>query len=346
MNIRYKPLSSVNKEINYKMGIKNLNKFLLDNCSKKSIKKTHLKELTGKTLVIDASIYMYKFLIENTLIESMYLFVSILKHYKITPIFVFDGKPPPEKKELLIKRRLDKLEAEQQYLHIQKSLETETDEIKKEEKKWEMEMLKKQFIRVKEEDLRRVKELLDAYGVLYYDAPGEADNLCAHLLFTEKAWGCISDDMDMFLYGCNYVIRNISLLNHTVILYDTSRIISELKMSPKIFKEIIVLSGTDYNMNNETSLYETIQWYYEYVVYIEKMKHENKQPYNFYVWLVKNTKYIKNYELLLRTYQLFQVSLNDELIKWEVSNINRETRLNLPRLYKIMEPEGFVFVKR
>ena len=296
------------------MGIKNLNKFLLDNCSKKSIKKTHLKELTGKTLVIDASIYMYKFLIENTLIESMYLFVSILKHYKITPIFVFDGKPPPEKKELLIKRRLDKLEAEQQYLQIQKSLETETDEIKKEEKKWEMEMLKKQFIRVKEEDLRRVKELLDAYGVLYYDAPGEADNLCAYLLFTEKAWGCISDDMDMFLYGCNYVIRNISLLNHTVILYDTTRIISELKMSPKIFKEI--------------------------------MKHENKQPNNFYVWLVKNTKYIKNYELLLRTYQLFQVSLNDELIKWEVSNINRETRLNLPRLYKIMEPEGFVFVKR
>jgi len=138
LNIRYKPLSSVNKEINYKMGIKNLNKFLLDNCSKKSIKKTHLKELTGKTLVIDASIYMYKFLIENTLIESMYLFVSILKHYKITPIFVFDGKPPPEKKELLIKRRLDKLEAEQQYLQIQKSLETETDEIKKEEKngKW------------------------------------------------------------------------------------------------------------------------------------------------------------------------------------------------------------------
>lgn len=60
----------------------------------------------------------------------------------------------------------------------------------------------------------------------------------------------------------------------------------------------------------------------------------------------ENTKYIKNYELLLRTYQLFQVSLNDELIKWEVNNINRETKLNLPRLYKIMEPEGFVFVKR
>ena len=38
------------------MGIKNLNRFLLDNCNKKSITKIHLSKLSGKKLVIDVSI--------------------------------------------------------------------------------------------------------------------------------------------------------------------------------------------------------------------------------------------------------------------------------------------------
>ena len=62
---------------NQKMGIKNLNRFLLDNCNKKSITKIHLSKLSGKKLVIDVSIYLYKFLSENALIENMYLFILL-----------------------------------------------------------------------------------------------------------------------------------------------------------------------------------------------------------------------------------------------------------------------------
>ena len=80
------------------MGIKNLNRFLLDNCNKKSIKKFHLKQLENKKVVIDTSIYLYKFIADDSLLENMYLFISIMKSYNIEPIFVFDGKPPAEKK--------------------------------------------------------------------------------------------------------------------------------------------------------------------------------------------------------------------------------------------------------
>lgn len=144
------------------MGIKNLNRFLMDNCSKKAIKKIHLKQLENKTIVIDTSIYMYKFVSENSLLEKMFLFISIFKKYNIKPIFVFDGKPPPEKKELLYKRRLEKMEAEQKYKELQKNLEKEDSEEKKEETLLEMEYLKKQFIRIRDEDIQNVKELLDA----------------------------------------------------------------------------------------------------------------------------------------------------------------------------------------
>ena len=57
------------------MGIKNLNKLLYEKCCKNSISKIHFSELSGKTIVIDTSIYLYQFLGEGSLMENMYLFI-------------------------------------------------------------------------------------------------------------------------------------------------------------------------------------------------------------------------------------------------------------------------------
>jgi hypothetical protein len=317
------------------MGIKNLNRFLLDNCTKKSIKKTNLKLFANKTLVIDTSIYLYKFVGENTLIESMYLFISVLKSYDITPIFIFDGKPPPEKKDMLIQRRNEKLEAENRYMNIQKVL-AELPEENRLCAMNEMEHLKKQFIRIKEEDIRKVKELLDCYGISHYVSPGEADQLCAHFVQSGKAWGCISDDMDMFLYGCNHIIRHISLLNHTVVYYDMASILKDLKMTQQNFREIMVLSGTDYNTNTETNLFDTIKWFYEY----NKYAYSNpNSTIGFYDWLSQNTKYITDYEQLLKTNELFNVEnymMFDNLIE-------EPNDYDIQKLRNLLETEGFVF---
>jgi flap endonuclease-1 len=315
------------------MGIKNLNRFLLDNCSKKSIKKIHLKQLAQKTLTIDISIYLYKFVGENTLLESMYLFISILKKYEITPIFIFDGKPPPEKKELLIKRRIEKLEAEQKYNDLQKQMEGLT-----EEKMLEMENLRKQFIRITEEDITKVKQLLEAYNVSYYNSPYEADQLCAYLVKERIAWGCITDDMDMFLYGCTNVIRHISLLNHTAVIYDFEMILRDLKMSEDNFREIMVLSGTDYNIKMETSLYNTMKRYNEYNKYV----FQNKDlSVGFYDWLSEYTDYLKNKDSLIKTYNMFL------LTNYDFSELNIETKemgIEMEKLKSIMQTEGFIFI--
>ena len=65
------------------MGIKYLNKYLHEKCSKNTISKIHLKKISGKTLVIDTSIYLYHFLGENALMENMYLLISILNLFCI-----------------------------------------------------------------------------------------------------------------------------------------------------------------------------------------------------------------------------------------------------------------------
>lgn len=317
------------------MGIKNLNRFLYENCTKKSIKKIHLNHLFNKTIAIDTSIYLYKYSSEDLLMENMYLLISILKHYKITPLFVFDGKPPPEKRDLLKQRRLEKKEAEEKYKILK-----DTDHTN-EKTKAEMEKLKRMFVRISDDEIKKVKLLMDAYGVTYYDAPGEADHLCAFLVKSGKAWGCISDDMDMFVYSCTNVVRNISLLKHTATLYDTNQILKDLEMSEQIFCEIMVLSGTDYNIHSNTSLKETIRWYYEYMKYKDSVDYVT-QKQSFYVWLIKNTRYIADYKTLLDAYKMFTCNNCEEFEHWrKLEFVDKPT--NYSQIKDIMEEEGFVF---
>lgn len=320
------------------MGVRNLNRFIRNTCSNKAVKHIHLKKLSNKTVAVDTSIYLYKFSIDSALMENMYTLISIFIEYKITPVFIFDGKPPPEKKELLRKRYIEKKEAERKYLELQNETNINNIEDVSQDRRreilLEMDALKKQFIRIREEDIRKVKELMDAFGVTYIDADGEADVLCGYLTKKGLVGGCVSDDMDMFLYGCPYVIRNINILKHTAILYDTLNILSELNMTEKDFREIMVLSGTDYNINSQTDLHETIQWFHTYS--------KQNSGLEFYDWLAENTKYIIDAPSLLKNNQMFQL-LGDDLKKWDELVISNKSK-NKNAIYNIMKKEGFIFV--
>jgi 5'-3' exonuclease len=110
------------------MGIQHLNQFFKEEAnSNDSIKFINLIELTGKKIAIDISIYMYRYSLENALIENMYLMLSIFRHYKIIPIFIFDGKSPPEKQNVLNQRYHEKKSAEDEYNILKNSLTDDMD---------------------------------------------------------------------------------------------------------------------------------------------------------------------------------------------------------------------------
>jgi len=320
------------------MGIKNLNRFLKENCTKKSIRNVSLGCLTNKVVVIDTSIYMYRYLSDNALLENMYLLISTLLENSIIPYFVFDGKPPPEKQSLLKQRRLEKKEAEKKYNQLHSELDSNERDIDIEERKTmqkELHALKQQFVRLHGDDIKRVKELLDAYGVMYYDSPNEADEICAYMVNSGKAWACLSDDMDMFLYGCPRVLRNISLLKSTVLLYDTNEIFNELCMSHVQFKEIMVLSGTDYNIHGKTNLDTTIELFSKYK--------QIAPPTNvgFYEWLLETGDYISNHAELLHICDLFNM---EHIQKEELDNVDIKVGPADDNVIRnIMTNEGFVF---
>jgi len=75
------------------MGIRYLNKYFREECKNSdSIKIISMNQISGKKIAVDISIYLYKFVSEDTLIENMYSMVYIFRHYNIVPIFVFYGK--------------------------------------------------------------------------------------------------------------------------------------------------------------------------------------------------------------------------------------------------------------
>jgi len=329
------------------MGIKNLNKYFMEKCSTTAIHKIGFHELQHQTIIVDVSIYLYKFTERGSFLENMYLFISMFREYGIVPVFVFDGKPPAEKKELLEKRKTDKHVAELKFAEIQQRVVAmESADVRRDMD--EMDDLKKQFVRLNDRDIRNAKLLMQHYGVNYIEARGEADELCAYLVKHGYAWGCMSDDMDMFMYGCPRVIRHVSLMNHTAVVYDTSRILRELDMPFAGFKDALVLSGTDYNIHsqNEVDLITTMKWYDQY--------RYSYNPYatgglSFYDWLEGNTDYLRDREKLRRVHAMFDLSIyaacNQEFLKEITATMTpfKNKLIQMSRLKEIMEGDGFIF---
>ena len=313
------------------MGIKYLNRFLQSNC-KNSIKKITLMQLSNKKIVIDTSIYMYKFLTDGALLENMYLLIILLRKYNIAPLFVFDGKPPKEKNQLLQQRKENKRIAENKYKELEENI-TICSEKDKQKLTIEMNNLKKDFVRLNHKDIQDVKELIQSMGVSYIEAPGEADILCAKIVNKNLAYACLSEDMDMFVYGCKRVLRYLSLINSTIIFYDLKEILTEINIPFNDFKNICIISGTDYNIENNTNLNTTLKYY-------KKFNKSNET--NFINWLTENTSYINEDEVreISQLFNLNNVSELNNCLKTKIRN----TTINISILKTILEKEDFIFI--
>ena len=318
------------------MGVKYLNSYLKSNCTEKSIQHTHLSKYKNKKIVIDTSIYLYKFLSEDALVENMYLLISVFKNYDITPIFVFDGKPPQEKNDTILQRRCDRKQAKERYAELLSLIDNGNNLTKYSS---ELQRLKRSIVSIKDADICKVKSLMDHYGVQYISCDGEADGICAQLVKSNKADYCLSDDTDMFMYNCPNILRNISLLHHTVIEYNTTNVFSELNMTYDEFCEVMILSGTDYN-NNVLDLNILMTEFYKY----KKNILENGSQISFVIWLTQS-----NYEIdthIVSTITNLFHSKDDECNNIVKNIIIIKGMPNYELLYKSLQKEGFILYNK
>ena len=210
--------------------------------------------MSGKKIAIDISIYLYRYSAENALIENLFSMMSIMQYYGIVPIFVFDGKPPEEKKALLLKRREEKWLAQKE---LQELLLQE-----KENNEERIKTLKRKCTTLDSTIIEKAHRLIDSMGCQRLQADGEADALCAALAIHGDVFACLSEDMDLFVYGCPRVLRYLSLLQHKVVVYHTDLILNELQISLENFRRLCILCGTDYNEKSGDFDFKTALGYY------------------------------------------------------------------------------------
>ena len=326
------------------MGIKHLNRFVKQECPD-AIRNIAFAELAGKVVVVDASIYMYRFLADQALLENMYTMVSLLKMHGIVPVFIFDGKPPDEKRNLLNKRKHLKRAAEIKYNDVKVQLELSC--CRHEDAAHVLKALRRRFVRVCDADFERVKTLLQALGVNYIVAPGEADALCAQMVLKRKAHACMSDDTDMFVYGCPRVLRHLNLMDETVTMYDMSKILNLLGITMTEFRQICVVSGTDYNFNNADNaamhlhLKLTLKLFKQYKKCTqEAAATDGIVATDFYTWLHHNCnpRLKFNYDAVLAVHDMFDTTRVKISTPIHKNNFNRE------QLHAVMAHENFIFV--
>lgn len=255
------------------MGIKNFNKFLRQQCTKQAIRRMTFESFKGKSIVIDTSIFLYRFKKKHALVECMFLMMSLFIHYSIRPLFIFDGKPPEEKYNLLWQRVEKKREARTKLRELKKEHQRKKEEWEQKEESGieldeeqsrvieaeeeelirEMSKLEKESVFIRTNDIRLVQRMMELYSIPYITAPQEADQYCAYLVNTDQAWACMTDDMDMFMYGCKRVLRDPNLVAHDVLFYDTVEIARELNISPDVLTLLLIPSGTDYNFDTSST---------------------------------------------------------------------------------------------
>lgn len=241
------------------MGVRYLNSFLLTNCAR-GIYTITFHQLRHKTVVVDCSIFMYRFKRSGCLLPRMEKMVRLMRSFKIQPIFVFDGKPPAMKKAEIERR-------------VQRST-----------------------CRVGSSDVAEVKALLARHCVRYFVAPSEAEEICAKMVRRNEAYACLSDDTDLFVHGCDRVIRNIDFEKGLMTMYDFETILRYLDMSRTDFKQLCVASGTDYYKPTDKTLYNYASLY---LTYREKATKES-----FLQWLQTN-KHIENVDMVTAAYLQF-----------------------------------------
>ena len=252
------------------MGIKGLTQLIKLNAPD-AIETTNLYKLSGKKVAIDASIFMYKMLINMRSSNGKYftnkegkivshingIFYKTINYLSlnIEPIYVFDGKPPDNKQEVLDARN-------EKVVKSKLAIESTTNEELKKH-------LEKQTVRIKQEHVDDIKHLLRLMGVTYIQADGEAEAYASEMCRNGCVDYVVTEDMDSLTFGCPRMIRTCldkSVKRKDIIsVIHLDKVLEGFKLTYQEFIDLCILCGCDYCKNiprigNKTA-YSLVQKY-------------------------------------------------------------------------------------
>jgi flap endonuclease-1 len=219
--------------------------------------------LSGKTVAIDASNHLYQFLTTirapdgslftdkagNVTSHLIGLFsrTAFLLQMKITPVYVFDGKPPELKTRTSEERRRLKQVAAEKY---EAAVESQNLE---DMKKFAARSGKLTFAMVED-----AKKLLILLGVPFIQAPSEGEAQAARIVKDGNAYAVASQDADSLIFGADRLIRNLSVSGRRQArgvarelippeMISLKEMLSQNSLTQEQLIILAILVGTDYN---------------------------------------------------------------------------------------------------
>ncbi len=167
---------------------------------------------------------------------------------KIRPVYVFDGVPHPFKARTIQQRRERKEQAEQEWKEA-----LEKGDLEKAKSKAQ------QTSRVTVEIIQQSKQLLDALGIPYIQAPSEGESQASYMVRKGDAFAVGSQDFDCLLFGAPVLVRNLTSSDkrklpnkqaYTAVHPERIRLepgLQKLGISREQLVDIAILIGTDFN---------------------------------------------------------------------------------------------------
>lgn len=289
------------------MGIQDLNPFLEEKCPNYLI-NVPLSSFYGKRVSIDASNLIYerlhgasKQVLYNTdllindpdrkeiikiLIKYIWIFIRRLIIAGVTPVFIFDGKSPPEKEETRRHRKEDKVKTADEIKNIRETLSSytnesivfsdnynsheeashSTDQIEKISQQHllnsqdsKMERLRKlyeAYIYVTNEEYEIIKNIVTRWGIPCITAKGEAEELCVALCRENLVIAVYSKDTDNLTHGCTALIKDFigpqinpetNQREEYISIMCLSYILIGLNLSFSEFVDFCIMCKCDYN---------------------------------------------------------------------------------------------------
>ena len=226
--------------------------------------KISLKDLHDRVIVIDAYNVLHQFLatirqrdgtpLKNSKGEitshltGIYHRTANLVESRIRPIYAFDGKPHPLKSKTLEMRQNRKVIAEKEWKEA-----LEAGDLKRAKSKAQ------QTSRVTKDILKQSKQLLEALGIPYIQAPSEGEAQASYLVKKGEAFAVGSQDYDCLLVGSPVLIRNLTSSQrrklpgkeaYSKVYPNQIRLKQNLKslgLNQKQLVDMAILIGTDFN---------------------------------------------------------------------------------------------------
>lgn len=177
--------------------------------------KISFDDLRDRILAIDAHNVLYQFLSSirqrdgtplkdskgqiTSHLSGLFHRTANMIEAKIRPVYVFDGKPHPLKAKTLEERRKRKEQAEKEWKEALKAGDLEKARSKAQ-----------QTSRLTDEMIEQSKELLEALGIPFIQAPGEGEAQASIMVKKGDAFAVGSQDYDCLLVGSPVLIRNLT----------------------------------------------------------------------------------------------------------------------------------------